>query len=410
MALSILILLATIAFHFLSADAIVLNLNDTQSIRNAAATAAYWMQALYDGNTTEGVRGKFPFPPYYWWESGGAWGGMVNYWHYTGDQSYVNVTFDALISQLGPAYDYVVPSEVFDEGNDDQAFWAFAGMNSISNGGFFQLSARLARYTGNDTYLEWAERIWNWTSQVGLIDNVYNVFDGTDETINCSGIDHHQWTYNVGVFLYGSAVLQNYTNASTIWVERTTGLLEATSSFFSPYQNATDIMFEAQCELDYSCNIDELSMKAYLARWLAGTSQMAPYTAGRIGTLLKASALGAAASCTGGPYGNTCGMRWYVNGFDNQTGLGQQLSATEIFYALLVNDTLPPNYDPHLSIGLEPGNISLSTSPGHSQPGPTAPAGTLFENPEGAAPSTGGMDDVVTFSLTLICFLVMAIF
>ncbi|RMZ81114.1 hypothetical protein DV738_g2413, partial [Chaetothyriales sp. CBS 135597] len=453
MTLFIPFLLSSLAFWFLSVQAIVLDLNDTQSIRDAAATAAYWVQELYNGNTTEGVLGKFPFPPYYWWESGGAWGGMVNYWHFTGDESYVNVTFDALVSQLGPAYDYVVPAEVFNEGNDDQAFWAFAGMdaaefgfpaptppapswlqtvvnawnlfaqrwasdsatcggglkwqfypdnagyyykNTISNGGFFQLSARLARYTGNDTYLEWAERIWNWTTQVGLIDQAYNVFDGTDETINCSRLDHHQWTYNVGVFLYGSAVLQNYTNSSTRWVERTSGLLNSALVFFSPFQNATDIMFEAQCEHDYSCNTDQLSMKAYLSRWLARTSQMAPHTAGRIGALLKASALGAAAACTGGPYGNTCGVRWYVNGFDNQTGLGQQLSATEIFYSLLVNETSPPGYDPSLSVGLEPINISISTSLGPSNPEPT------LATWEGAAPDTGESKDIVTLCIALL--------
>ena len=386
-----------------------------ESIRDAAATSAYWMQSLYAGNITGNPPGKFPYPPYYWWESGGAWGGMVHYTHYTSDLSYLDVTTSAILSQVGPANDFVVPTEAFDEGNDDQAFWVFAAMsaaeydfpappsptpswldltinawtrfterwqhdsatcagglkwqfhpenagyfykNSISNGAFFQLSARLARFTGNATYLAWADRVYNWTSTIGLIDNLYNVFDGTDETINCSQIDHHQWTYNVGVFLYGSAVLQNYTNASDIWVQRTSGFLDATGTFFSPYKNATNIMFEAQCELDYSCNVDQLSMKAYLARWLAATSLMAPNTAGRVATLLRASAFGAAASCTGGPFNTSCGTRWYNGGYDDHTGLGQQLSATEIFYSLLVNETSPPITGPGVTIGLSTGNES----------------------------------------------------
>lgn len=69
---------------------------------------------MYNGNTT-GVLAKFPYPPYYWWESGAAWGGMINYWHYTGDASYNNVTYDALVSQIGPGGDFVMPSEAFDE-------------------------------------------------------------------------------------------------------------------------------------------------------------------------------------------------------------------------------------------------------------------------------------------------------
>lgn len=106
----------------------------TASIRDAAATLAYGLQSLYNGNQSDGVLGKFPYPPIYWWESGGAWGGMMQYWHYTGDQSYANVTYEALVSQVGPQYDWVVPSEDFDEGNDDQAFWVFAAMSAAENG------------------------------------------------------------------------------------------------------------------------------------------------------------------------------------------------------------------------------------------------------------------------------------
>lgn len=34
--------------------------------------------------------------------------------------------------------------------------------NSISDGGFFQLAARLARYTGNTTYADWANKVCFW--------------------------------------------------------------------------------------------------------------------------------------------------------------------------------------------------------------------------------------------------------
>ena len=52
--------------------------------------------------------------------------------------------------------------------------------NSISNGGFFQIAARLARFTGNASYVEWAEKIWDWTEGIGLMSNTYDIFDGTD--------------------------------------------------------------------------------------------------------------------------------------------------------------------------------------------------------------------------------------
>jgi mannan endo-1,6-alpha-mannosidase len=212
--------------------------------------------------------------------------------------------------------------------------------NSISNGGFFQLAARLARMTGNQTYADWAEKVWDWTAAVGLIDNAYNVFDGTDLNINCTRVNHNLWTYNVAIYLYGAAAMQNYTGATEKWVTRTTGLLDATSTFFSPIPNATDIMFEPLCEKNSICNADQYSMKAYLARWLAGTSLLAPYTAGRVGKLLRASAVGASNACTAG---STCGAKWYMDGSDGTSGLGQQLSAMEVFHGLLVNRTMPPS-------------------------------------------------------------------
>ena len=173
------------------------------------------------------------------------------------------------------------------------------------------------------------------------------------------------------MYLYGAAVMQNYTNGSTIWIQRTSGFLDATATFFSPFPNSTNIMFEAECEFSSTCDVDQLSMKAYLARWLAATSMLAPFTAGRVGTLLRTSAMGAAAACTGGPYGNTCGTKWYINGSDGTGGLGQQLSAVEVMYALLVNETEPPMTLNNVRIRNEPPAV-MSLRPLPAAPSSTA--------------------------------------
>ena len=102
--------------------------------------------------------------------------------------------------------------------------------NTPSNGALFQLSARLARYTGNPTYVFWAEKSWYWMSDIGLIDQRnFNVYDGTDDTLNCSEINHIAWTYNAGMVLSGAAYLANYT-ADSLWLERNKQSL----SFCSP--------------------------------------------------------------------------------------------------------------------------------------------------------------------------------
>lgn len=40
--------------------------------------------------------------------------------------------------------------------------------NSISNGCLFHLAARLARYTGNDTYALWAHTVFDWMQEIGI--------------------------------------------------------------------------------------------------------------------------------------------------------------------------------------------------------------------------------------------------
>lgn len=93
--------------------------------------------------------------------------------------------------------------------------WAYeagyAMKNSISNGGLFQLAARLARYTNNATYAEWAEKIWDWSASVPLLSNsTWNVADSTDVDNGCTTQGNNQWTYNYGAYLAGAAYMYNY--------------------------------------------------------------------------------------------------------------------------------------------------------------------------------------------------------
>lgn len=222
--------------------------------------------------------------------------------------------------------------------------------SSIANGGFFQLAARLARYTGNSTYSEWAEKTYDWMARIGLLDESnYYVYDGTDDTINCTGIDHDQWSYNAGTMLLGAAVLANIssssspttTNTST-WTTRAQSLLTSASQiFFTPYPNATSILFEYMCEEASTCDSDQLSFKAYLSRWMVAATQMVPSLRPQVLSLLTASAKAAALSCSG-MNASVCGTKWYVGGWDGTKGLGQQMAALDTVQGLLVNGTEGP--------------------------------------------------------------------
>lgn len=83
--------------------------------------------------------------------------------------------------------------------------------NSISNGGLFQLSARLARYTGTSLYQEWAEKIWNWSLSTPLLNNsTWNVADSTEVADGCTSQGNNQWSYNYGTYLMGAAYMYNH--------------------------------------------------------------------------------------------------------------------------------------------------------------------------------------------------------
>ena len=379
--------------------ALSLNTTSPSSIRNASAALAFNLMSYYQTNASgtppENI-GTLP-QPLYWWQAGAMWGGLVDYYAYTNDPSYNPTITQALLAQVGPGNNYMPPAYFSSLGNDDQAFWALAALsaaesgfpsppanqpqwlalaeavfntqvlrwgtdtcggglkwqifasnagydykNTVSNGAFFQIATRLARYTGNATYVEWADRAWDWMEAIGLFDADYNVFDGTDEKINCTELNHIAWTYNSGILLHGAANMYNFTNGSSIWQDRTSGLLRSTiRNFYSPFPNATDILFEAACEPPNTCNNDQYSFKAYISRFLAKTAVLAPYTLPAIRALLTTSAAaGIAEACSSGPDNATCGQKWYVGGFDGNPGIGQQMSALEGVQSLIA--VLPP--------------------------------------------------------------------
>ena len=276
-----------------------------------AKTIAAGTMSYYSGTSEKFV--DLP-APHYWWQAGALMGTMLDYSHYTGDSSYDRQIATALLAQVGPDFDYMLPSHFGQEGNDDQAFWGFAVMaaaernfphpdtavppwlqlganlwnslasrwnttacgggllwqifasnpngldykNTVSNGGFFQISARLARATGNTTYLDWAEKVWDWTEAVGMIDADGNVHDGASASHNCTDTNPVTFSYSAAIYLYGAAVLADHTGDAK-WAARTEKMLQAARSFFGPFDNATDIMYEHACEQVNTCNQDMLS-------------------------------------------------------------------------------------------------------------------------------------------------------
>lgn len=83
--------------------------------------------------------------------------------------------------------------------------------NSISNGGFFALAARLGLFTKNETYADWANKIWDWSQDSPLVNNhTWYVCDSTNTADGCKGGDRTQWSYNYGSYILGAAFMYKH--------------------------------------------------------------------------------------------------------------------------------------------------------------------------------------------------------
>ena len=190
-----------------------------------------------------------------------AW---IEHWALTGNTTYNEIVTEAMLRQVGPEKDYEPPEQNLSLGNDDQAFWAIAALaaaergfpdppadkpqwlalaqavfnrqagrwdtkfcggglrwqvmptnagydykNTVSNGLLFQMGARLARYTTNATYADWAEKAYRWSQDRGLLTDKHLVYDGS-HIPECTVSSKIMWSYNAGIYLAGAAYLYDY--------------------------------------------------------------------------------------------------------------------------------------------------------------------------------------------------------
>lgn len=116
------------------------------------------------------------------------------------------------------------------------------------------------------------------------------------------------------------------------------------------------------------------SFKAYLTRWMAATTKVAPYTYDTIMPVLKTSALAAAKQCDGDTNGRTCGLSWSKGTWDGTKGVGQQMAAmSAIFVNILPLESVAPPLT----------NLTGGTSEGNPNAGSQSVA-----NPEALKPAT----------------------
>ncbi|KAL4941694.1 glycosyl hydrolase family 76-domain-containing protein [Aspergillus oleicola] len=379
-----------------AAGALDLNIDDPASIRAAAKATAANMMSNYHGHEPGQIPGKLPGT---WWEGGAMFMTLIQYWYWTGDDTYNDITRQGILWQKG-RNDFFPRNSSTYLGNDDQMFWALAAVtaaelgfpegdpgvdeleevkrkdgrgeekkkdpswlslaqgvfntqiprwdesacgggmrwqvwpyqggyttkNAITNGGLFQLAARLGRYTKNETYVYWAEKIWDWSVTTPLLraGGEWTIADTTSMGNQCHDHGDQQWTYNYGAYIGGAAYMYNLTNGGEKWRAGIDGLLETTWRKFFKVNNT---MSEIWCERSVTCDRNEDMFKGFLSSWLTFTTTIAPWTADAIIPRIQQSALGASRQCH---YDKSCGRRWNKDAWDGTSTMESDMSALSV--------------------------------------------------------------------------------
>lgn len=168
------------------------------------------------------------------------------------------------------------------------------------------------------------------------------------------------------------------TNGDPVWQARVQGLLDQTLKVFFP----NGIGFEVACETALvHCTIDMLSYKAYLIRWMAAATKVAPFITDQVVAVIKTSAAAAALQCSGSPAdhpnGRMCGLSWSKGStWDGTSGVGQQMAALEAVQSNLILESRDPVSN--ATGGTSQGNVNAGTGDASAQ------------NPNSIGPATTG--------------------
>lgn len=403
-------------------NAIELTVGDVNSVCDASTSLINGIMDYYLGTRYGGTIGMFQ-QPYYWWEAGLTFDMMIESWSICNNYTYVSIIQDAIYHQKGDENNfYNVANQSDVEANDDQVFWGFTVMEAaernfpqysdnsddpnyaqlalnvynsmaprwdadncggglrwqilsnmsgweykseISNAGVFALGARLARYKNENELVRSSNRILKWMKKAYFVnqpdgEDYYNVYDGANIVDgSCPVINGVIWSYNYALMTMGTAYLYN-TTGDDYWSDELEKFIGGIEHYFiNP--NTTNILYEYQCYLWGNCNNDQRVFKAVVADSLGKVVQLAPQFKNRALAIINASAEAAAASCSGGSDGHTCGTDWSTDGWDGMYGLGEQVAALSVIQNTVIDQTDIPCQEDTCGVHFE--DDSFSTIP-----------------------------------------------
>ncbi|RGP80055.1 hypothetical protein FLONG3_1826 [Fusarium longipes] len=340
-----------------------MDLDSREGILKASKALAGELIEFYNGNESGNIPGLLEESNgkgngYYWYQSGAFMSAFVDYWQLTGDDTYNDIISEGIQWQTGKDKDFMPANQTITEGNDDQSIWAMAAMtaaeygfpapsdkktqwynlaknawdtqrerwdteddsgvcygglrwqivptnngfnykSTLSTALFFNLGARINRWSPSDAVADYVTTSYSWFVDNNIIDRKTKVvYDGGSVSDNCTDLNKIQWSYNAASIAMGLAYLYNDTSNSEdddSWGDLTEEMVTYTlDTFFTKDGNFKEVA----CGKD-TCPRDIATYKALVHRWLALTSQLAPFLSNKILPVLRKSAKGLKAESTG---------------------------------------------------------------------------------------------------------------
>ena len=136
--------------------------------------------------------------------------------------------------------------------------------NAVTNELFLLVAAALHNHVANDagpgSYLDWAQREWQWFSKSGLINGSNLINDGLNDA--CANNGQTTWTYNQGVIL-GALVEMYVATGDASFLTRAESLADASTAALVDANG----VFRESC--GGACDGDQVSFKGIYLRNLA---------------------------------------------------------------------------------------------------------------------------------------------
>ncbi|KAF2122184.1 glycosyl hydrolase family 76-domain-containing protein [Lophiotrema nucula] len=296
---------------------------------------------LFALNASNGTYDELP-----WQHSAIVWDTLIAYSNLTGDDRFGGIIAEGVKAQAGDDDMFMPANQTNTLSNTNQAQWALAAMSAAEynhpqqlatdglklaqnvfdvqverwddkncDGGLrehiynfqnaynfkssftasnnFLLAARLNKFTGNETFADWAEKQYTWSDKAKLfIGDWLKIED--DGSCTGPSEDGGNWATvsSLANFIYGAAVMRNTTGGDdSKWHERLNALMDKLESTFISNDNGTSPLYWVTCTYPEGTNQtitdcgspqDEMAARAF-----ALTAHLAPHTADTLIPLLK---------------------------------------------------------------------------------------------------------------------------